>query len=362
MLGPLFLGGNVPENMVRIKNSKVLLVIVVTVVPLFCLATAVAGVFIGFGITSAVTADNGPTLEGAAVEAEIIRIATEYTETGDLQAARTHLAALNLPNADQYISFMVDRYIQEGRTPNDAETRSLYILADALGAGSSTMQVALATPTSAPTPTLPPTATTASTDTPVPVDTPIPTDTSVPADTPVPNDAPIPTDTPEPPTATLGPPTNTPEPTATPEPTQPAVDFVITEAYLKPNPAYNSCPGEHQIFVTIVDANGSPLDGVTVEDTFRAVPPHISGEKGPGKLEYDLWNNGFALEITKKQDGSPAKSEVTPKMSSWDEDIPNEWLIEANYCRDMQDCLQRKSSNQLCRGHYAYNVTFKRTY
>jgi len=101
---------------------------------------------------------------------------------------------------------------------------------------------------------------------------------------------------------------------------------------------------------------------VTVEDTFRAVPPTISGEKGSGKLEYDLWNNGFALEITKKADGAPATSEVTPKLSSWDEDIPNEWLVAANYCTDLNDCAARKSNNQLCRGHYSYEVTFQKTH
>jgi hypothetical protein len=129
-----------------------------------------------------------------------------------------------------------------------------------------------------------------------------------------------------------------------------------------PNPSYNSCPGAHQIFVTVVDANGAPLDGVMVEDTFHAVPPHITGEKGPGKLEYDLWNNGFSLQVTKNQDSSPAASEVTPKLSSWDEDIPDEWLVQANYCKDLADCAARKANNQLCRGHYSYNVLFKRTY
>jgi hypothetical protein len=136
----------------------------------------------------------------------------------------------------------------------------------------------------------------------------------------------------------------------------------VNEAFLLPNPQYNSCPGWHQIFVTVVDAAGTPIDGVTVEDTFGAAPPHVSGDKGPGKLEYDLWNNGFSLKVTKKGDGAPATSEVTPKLSSWDEDIPNEWLVEANYCRDINDCVARKSNNQLCRGHYAYQVTFQRTY
>jgi len=111
-----------------------------------------------------------------------------------------------------------------------------------------------------------------------------------------------------------------------------------------------------------LDVGGNPLDGVTVEDTFQAVPPKVSGEKGPGKLEYDLWKNGYSLHVTKKADGSPAMSQVTEKLSSVDEDIPDDWLLQAHYCSDPADCAARKASNQLCRGHYSYYVTFQKAY
>lgn len=346
------------------KSSKTVLLIIVIVAPLFCIAILGASA-LGFGLIFA--ASNQESLVSSveapnsqAVEKEILAIATDYASSGDLEGARARLDALGLPNSEQYLAFMVDRYIQENRGLDEADTLNLFRLADALGATTPAMIGALASPTPVPTATLPPTATPLPTNTLVPTE--VPTATPLPTEEPEPTNSPVPTDTPEPPAPTPGPPTNTPEPTATPEPPKPAVDYVLAEARLLPNPQYNSCPGWHQIFVTVVDANGNPIDGVTVEDTFQAVPPKITGEKGPGKLEYDLWNNGFSLHVTKKIDGAPAASEVTPKLSSWDEDIPNEWLVEANYCRDMNDCLQRKSSNQLCRGHYAYNVTFRRTY
>jgi hypothetical protein len=353
------------------SQRKPIVIIAMIVIPLFCIGLLVVGV-VGGGLLYAASSE-GSLMAGVpdreAVEAEVVSIAAEFAATGDIEAARQRLHALNLPNAEQYVSFTVDRYLQENRGPDDVETMNLFMLADALGAATPSMIAALTTPTPAPTPTLPPTATLLPTNTPTlePTETlvPEPTATAVveAAEVP-PTDEPTPIDTPEPVVEppTPGPPTDTPEPTATPEPPKPAVDFVVAEAYLIPNPAYNSCPGNHQIFVTVVDAAGTPIDGVTVEDTFRAVPPKTTGEKGSGKLEYDLWNNGFSLEITKKGDGGPATSEVTPKMSSWDEDIPNEWLVAANYCLDMNDCIQRKNNNQLCRGHYSYNVTFKRTY
>lgn len=348
--------------------SKLLVLIAFIALPVIFLAVAVVGIIVGFSLMSATsTASNLSTLNSEEVEVEILNIAADYVNSKDLPAAQERLRALNLPNSNQYVSFMVDRYVQENRAPDDIDTKNLFLLADALGVGSESVVAMLATPTQAATPTLPPTTTPTPTITPLPTDTPtavvaaaeVPTDTPVPpTDTPAP-----PTDTPIPlPTEPPPPPTNTPEPTATPEPTRPPVDYVVAEAYLMQNPSYNSCPGWHQIFVTVVDANGNPIDGVTVQDTYNAVPPHLTGEKGAGKLEYDLWNNGFSLTVSKNADGSPATSEVTPKLSSWDEDIPDEWLVQANYCRDMADCAVRKSSNQLCRGHYSYNVVFKRTY
>jgi hypothetical protein len=356
-------------------NSKILLSIVMFVLPIFCLALAIAGILVGYTVTTALSSDRQArsSLSGEEVEAEVLKIAADYAASGDLQIAQERLEALALPNSNQYISFMVDRYIQENRSPDDADTHNLFLLANALGTSTETMVAVRAEPASVALATLPPTntptlaaltaAVSAPEATPTFTITPIPpTDTPAPpTETPLPPTD-TPTSAPPPPTSTPAPPTNTPEPTATPVPTKPPVDFVVAEAHMVPNPTYNSCPGAHQIFVTVVDVNGSPLDGVTVEDTFHAVPPHITGEKGPGKLEYDLWNNGFSLQITKNQDGSPAASEVTPKLSSWDEDIPDDWLVQANYCKDLADCAARKSSNQLCRGHYSYNVLFKRTY
>lgn len=340
------------------QRAKVLIFSFVGVMLLSCVG--IGALTAGAGAVYLLTTNaSASSISEAEAEQAVLQVASNFAASNDVEAARAELDAIGVPNIDQYVSFLLDRYIQEQR--DDASTEQLFMLAEAIGAASPAMAVAMASPT----PNLPPTATPTitpipPTETPVPTETPEPTEVPTEVPTDVPTETPEPTATPIPPT--VGPPTNTPEPTATPEPTRPAVDFVIAEQYLIPNPTYNVCPGAHQIYVTVVDAAGNPLDGVIVEDTFQAVPPKTSGEKGPGKLEYDLWNNGFSLQVIRKQDGSPASSEVTATLSSWDEDIPNEWLIEANYCLDMADCVARKSSNQLCRGHYSYNVTFQRTY
>jgi len=310
-------------------------------------------------------------VEQQANETEVLNVAATYAQTKDVAAARAQLQTMRVANPDQYIVFLLDRYLQENRSKDEPDIQNLYILAEGLGATTPAMVAMLASPT----PTAAPTHTPAATATPVPTNTStpiqLPTDTPIPAETATPTETataeatttpedtetPVPVDTPVP-----QPPTDTPEPTATPEPPKPAFDFVVTHQKMVRNPDYGQCPGAHQIFVTVLDVNGNPLDGVTVEDSDQAVPPHVSGEKGPGKLEYDMYKNGYALHVTSDVGGAPATSQVSDKLSTWDEDIPNEWLIEANYCLDMDDCLRRKSSNSLCRGHYAYELTLQKTH
>ena len=100
------------------KNKKLVIFVAVVIVPIFCLALSVSGVLVGFLATSTTTADNGVSASGlskAEVEAEVLNIAADYAIDNDLDTAYQRLEALNIPNPGQYVSFMVDRYIQEDR-------------------------------------------------------------------------------------------------------------------------------------------------------------------------------------------------------------------------------------------------------
>ncbi len=186
------------------------------VLPVVCFALAIAGAFIGYSVTSAAATegsfDTSPAIDADSTEAEVLAIAADYAATGDLNAALTRLDALNLPNTNQYISFMVDRYIQEGHAK--IETQNLYQLANAIGVGTTSMAMALASSTPVPTATLPPT----NTPTPAPTSTPEPTQTPTEEPTVTLEPTAEPTETPVPATDTPIPPTPVPaEPTAVPE-------------------------------------------------------------------------------------------------------------------------------------------------
>lgn len=141
---------------------------------------------------------------------------------------------------------------------------------------------ATATPRPTATPTLLPTSTASPTAT--PTAPPSPTATLTP--TPPPTATPLPTETP---TATPIPPT--PAPTDTPVP---SVDFRIASWRLWPLALNSGCAkGMHTIFITVLDVNGAPLDNVIVGDSWNNVET-MTGSKGQGKAEIDLWTNTMA--------------------------------------------------------------------
>lgn len=203
------------------------------------------------------------------------------------------------------------------------------------------------------------------TATPLPA-TPTPT-MMPPTDTP----PPTPTDTPRPPPDTPAPTFVPPPPTDTPTPTPPPYDFVIVDQRIwtneenggvSANGSVTGCGYGHQIYVWVIDAAGNPLDGVVIGDTYDN-PRHISGEKGPGHAEYDLYKNGYELLVVEDTNaGRPVTSQVSQVMSSNDWDIPIPWLIEGHYCATEDECAERAASNSLCLGHYSFEITFQRTW
>jgi hypothetical protein len=167
----------------------------------------------------------GPKVPGqASPEEHALQVAIVYGQDHDLEEAQQQLAELDVPNTNQWLAGLIDRYLNEGRDP--AETRALIELARGMGVNSPAVLAYVATLTPLPTDTTVPTTTVAPTDTPIPTDTPVPMDTPVPPTTEptaaLPTDTPLPSNTPPPAaTATDTPrpqPTNTPKPTNTPTP------------------------------------------------------------------------------------------------------------------------------------------------
>ncbi len=200
------------------------------------------------------------------------------------------------------------------------------------------------------TPTHTPTATPTKVPTKTSTATASPTATATPTETPTPTASTTPSMTPIPPT---------PTPTETPTP---SVDFRIASWRLWPLPLNSGCAkGMHTIFITVLDAQGNPLNDIVVGDSWNNVET-VTGSKGTGKAEIDLWTNTMEMVIKKDIQGQPFTSEVSFPFSSFMTTIPNEQMIQAGYCANEGDCeWKRANESYYCGGHYSWEVIFQKT-
>lgn len=215
-----------------------------------------------------------------------------------------------------------------------------------------------------PTATNTPTATHTSTATPTPSATPTNTATSTPTPTPTPTGTHTPTVTPTPTASHTPTPSPVPPPPLPTDTPTPAVDFRIASWRLWPLELNSGCAkGMHVIFIHVLDVNGAPLDGIVVGDSWNNVE-NVTGNKGPGRTEIDLWTN--TMEIMVKRDaatGQPFTSEISFPFSSFMTTIPNELMIEAGYCSNELECdWKRENDSYYCGGHYSWEVVFQKTY
>ena len=227
-------------------------------------------------------------------------------------------------------------------------------------------QFATATPTSL----LPsPTSLTTSTATPTETATLISTSTPTPR-LPSPTSEPLPTVTTTPLSDTPTPELTITEPTPISEPAaSPVVDFVLRRVRMRTNEENSwdgtlgpgQCGSDHSIYVYVADAQENLLDGILVGDKYGnfEVP---TGVDGKGMVRILVWSAAMELAVMGHQDGTRYTSDFTPLISTLDEQIPLDWLQGAGYCDSPEDCQGRVENNQLCRGHYSYDVIFQRTW
>ncbi len=223
--------------------------------------------------------------------------------------------------------------------------------------------------TPSPTPEIAVRATWTPTPTPLPpTATPIPTATPTASPTPTFSPTPLPTQTPTPvptATATPAPPTATPrpaQPTPTPAPTNtlvPQVDFRVAELRILGEGENNGGTGQGgqmNIFITVLDAAGNPLNGAQIVNEEQQFPVNVvSGEKGPGKAEITMYAQLFRLKIA-SLNGQPVSSEVTTKLGLKDMDPAPLIGKLGDVCTTIENCPPWP------RKHFSYILVFQKTH
>jgi hypothetical protein len=196
----------------------------------------------------------------------------------------------------------------------------------------------------------------------LPSETPLPADTLVPTDLPLPTDTPIPANTPVPPSSTPAPPANTPKPAATktpPPPTatpKPAVDFRVKEIVAREDGSLGRT-GFHNIYFTVIDAGGSPLDNIVLEEVNNQPSRQlVTGEKGPGRVDFFMDPIDYRFKVAANTSGQAFSSEVTHQLSFARGHPVYADLIAGGICPDEPTCRSMEPM------HFSYWITFQRTW
>ncbi len=233
----------------------------------------------------------------------------------------------------------------------DTVQRSLGNIAPAAFAQGEALAMAQQAPQIPPTPTWtpPPTATSVPTDTPEP--------TATPTVTPPPTATPEPTATPTPLPPTRAParvaapaavapaaPAAAPAAKAPAAPAKPTTQYTIREMR-RLTPCENK--GMHNIFGTVVDAAGNPIDGITFIQTpansiGEVLDRVTSGSKGPGRFEFVMWKGAEYAVYASADGASPTGSDVARPLHS-------------NFT-DEAECAPGEGGNTLF--HNSFNVIF----
>jgi hypothetical protein len=132
------------------------------------------------------------------------------------------------------------------------------------------------------------------------------------------------------------------------------VDFVFTRTRLKTF-AENGC-GDHTFYISVLDAAGNPLNGVTVEIFWDGGALRvISGSKGPGKADQPITGGHFKLRVVEDAGaGRPVTSERSRLMRTGD------WP-EAEW-EEVRQAGYAINHRFYCHSHYSWDVEIRRTW
>ena len=167
-------------------------------------------------------------------------------------------------------------------------------------------------------------------------------------------------------------PTRAPQPTAAPTaPPKPSgPDFRLVEHRLWTNEENGGrldgpsvhCGQGHMFRVTVLDAAGNRLNGVTVKVVGGEQQEVVTGSqgKGDGIAEFDLYEPGADVQVVRDVDGRQTTSDTATGPTMTDA-IPFDVLMGAHYCSSTEDCNHFLSKHG-CSGHYSWSATYRRAY
>lgn len=119
--------------------------------------------------------------------------------------------------------------------------------------------------------------------------------------------------------------------------------------------------GQHMIFITVLDENGNGIDGAVVKDTLADSFSITTGNKGPGKTEFEMFWEPYKLTVASIPSG-PVTSQISNQMNTAKPHIPD--IIgkmgppdhEYAICPTPDD----RCEPPFFHAHWSYEITFQK--
>ena len=141
-----------------------------------------------------------------------------------------------------------------------------------------------------------------------------------------------------------------------------AGDFAVMNRRMLHKMEVGGCEAPSIIYVKAVDPGGRPVDGVVMRVAWDGgeLPLVVTGSKGPGTAEAVVWAGDYYVEVTGNVGGEELSSERSSLLRTTHPAVND--LLDAGYCESpsAEECEQRRDDNDLCAGHYSYEVIFRR--
>jgi len=301
----------------------------------------------------------------------ILMVSDAYFLDGNLAQAERRLSYLSEPHVEQRVAALIQSKMAAGEPPE--KLQPLVALAQGLRVDTREMAEYILTPTS----TLPSTATRVPTSTPTQTST----ATRVATHTPVPTKPPTRTALP---TASLAPSpivswsnlTATSTATSTvkapgiglatvisfDETAAPRKDFTLVSQRMLSKAQTGGCEAPSVIYIKTMDPYGKPVDGIIFRVFWDGgeFPPVVTGSKGPGTAEAAAWTGDYYVEVIGNVSGEKISSDRSRMLRT--SYPPVDDLFAAGYCSGISraECERLRDNNELCTGHYSFELVFKR--
>ena len=119
--------------------------------------------------------------------------------------------------------------------------------------------------------------------------------------------------------------------------------------------------GQHMIFINVIDENGQGIDGAVVKDILADGANLVTGNKGPGRTEFEMFWEPYKLYVASIPSG-PVTSQVSNQMNTAKPHIPD--IIgklgptdhEYAICPTPDD----RCEPPFFHAHWSYEITFQK--